>query len=124
LRSIGGYAIAVWEKISPLVEQARRQEISELFANYEWLVAAAYRSYKPDHPISGDQKFLGRLERLADTVAGEERPGLRIFRRWRRRTRGRRAKSTTPSVAEPLSPGEPDDLSDGDVERAPESRAR
>src|SRR5438034_3954905 len=57
LRSIGGYAIAVWEKIAPLVQQARKREISALFSNYEWLVAAAYRAYKPEHPLSSDQKF-------------------------------------------------------------------
>jgi len=80
LRSVGGYAIAVWEKLSPLVEQARRQEISQLFAPYEWLVSAAYQTYKPDHPLSTDQRFLGRLERLAGTVGSEGRPGLRILR--------------------------------------------
>jgi hypothetical protein len=87
LQSIGGYAIAVWDKIRPLVEQARREELSNLFANYEWLVAAAYRTYKPTHPLSRDQEFLARLERLAGTVAGEERPGLRILRHLPQRQR-------------------------------------
>lgn len=82
LRSIGGYAIAVWDKISPLVREARAHEISALFSNYEWLVAAAYRAYKPEHPLSHDQRFLASLERLAGTVAGEDRPGLRVLRRW------------------------------------------
>ncbi len=93
LRSIGGYAIAVWVKIEPLVRQARKQEISALFSNYEWLVAAAYRTYKPEHPPSGDQEYLASLERLAGTVAGEERPGLSILRGWYRsdRRRGRAA---------------------------------
>lgn len=95
LRSIGGYAIAIWEKISPLIEQARRKEISELFSNFEWLVAAAYQAYKPDHPMSQDQKLLGRLELLAGTVGGEERPGLRVLRRWQRgvRMRSRREQA-------------------------------
>jgi hypothetical protein len=98
LRSIGGYAIAVWEKISPLVKEARREEISNLFANYEWLVAAAYEVYKPDHPLSHNQQFLGNLERLAGTVGGEERPGLRILRRWPRHgLRRRRRTATLPS---------------------------
>jgi hypothetical protein len=83
LRSIGGYAIAVWEKIAPLVQQAREHEISTLFANYEWLVAAAFRAYKPMHPFSHDRGNLASLERLAGTVAGEGRPGPRILRRLR-----------------------------------------
>ena len=104
LRSIGGYAIAIWEKISPLVIQARRQEISQLFANYEWLVAAAYRTYKPDHALSQDQQFLARLEWLAGTVGGEERPGLRILRHWRTSRRKRQAPVTAwPSVAPPFA---------------------
>lgn len=116
LRSIGGYAIAIWEKISPLVEQARRQEISELFADFQWLVAAAYQTYMPDHPLSRDQRFLGRLEQLAGTVGGEDRPGLRILRRLRPSGRRRRRVLTSwssrgPSLTGSTSPssveGEP-----------------
>jgi len=91
LRSIGGYAIAVWEKIAPLVQQARQHEISALFSNYEWLVAAAYRAYRPMHPVSRDQEALASLERLAGTVAGEERPGLWILRGLHRQHRHDRA---------------------------------
>lgn len=93
LRSIGGYAIAIWERLSPLVVQARRQEISQLFGPYEWLVAAAYQTYKPDHPLSRDQRALGRLERLAGTVGGEERPGLRILRHFGAGGRRRRREA-------------------------------
>lgn len=93
LRSIGGYAIAIWEKLSPLVEQARRQEISQLFGPYEWLVSAAYQTYKPDHPLSSDQRFLGRLEQLAGTVGGEQRPGLRILRHLGAGSRKRRREA-------------------------------
>ena len=93
LRSIGGYAIAIWERLSPLVEQARREEISQLFAPYEWLVSAAYQTYKPDHPLSRDQRFLGRLERLAGTVGGEQRPGLRILRHRGAGSRRRRREA-------------------------------
>src|SRR5579872_607507 len=104
LRSIGGYAIAIWEKISPLVEQARRKEISELFANFEWLVSAAYQTYKPGHPHSLDQDYLGDLERLAGTVAGEDRPGLRIFRGLGRKSRRRmREAIAIRSASRPLT---------------------
>jgi hypothetical protein len=111
LRSIGGYAIAIWEKISPLVEQARRREISQLFANYEWLVAAAYETYKPDHPLSRDQQFLGRLERIAGTVGGEERPGLRIFRHRGVRARRLSREKTAPPVRSQTPPDETVSLS-------------
>jgi len=125
LRSIGGYAIAVWDKISPLAEQARRREISELFANYEWLVAAAYRSYKPGHPLSSDQQFLGRLEQLAGTVGGEERPGLQILRHWRPRSRRqRRARTVLRPTGEPLSHAQIGAPPNGDAQREPESRAQ
>lgn len=80
LRSIGGYAIAVWERIRPIVEEARKQEISTLFEDYEWLVAAAYQVYKPEHPVSQEQRALAAIEEAAGTVGGEERPGLRLFR--------------------------------------------
>lgn len=80
LRSIGGYAIAVWERIHLIVEEARKEEISTLFEDYEWLVAAAYQVYKPEHPISREQRELAEIEQAAGTVGGEERPGLRIFR--------------------------------------------
>lgn len=93
LRSIGGYAIAIWERLSPLVEQARRQEISQLFAPYEWLVSVAYQTYKPDHPRNREERFLGRLELLAGTVGGEQRPGLRILRHLGEGSRRRRREA-------------------------------
>ncbi|HEX6509336.1 MAG TPA: hypothetical protein VF221_17040 [Chloroflexota bacterium] len=124
LRSIGGYAIAIWEKISPLVEQARRKEISDLFGDFEWLVAAAYVTYKPDHPLSHDQQFLGRLERLAGTVGGEERPGLRLLRRWRSGARKRRVGIPSRAIFAPFAPADNVSASVREDEQTPERRVR
>ncbi len=63
-------------------------------------MAATYRSYKPEHPLTSDQQFSGRLERLAGTVGGEERPGLRVLRHFRPRRRERRRSTSTPTTKE------------------------
>ena len=47
LRNVGGYAIAVWQKIQPLVVEARRIEHSELFASFEWMLPACHECYVP-----------------------------------------------------------------------------
>lgn len=47
LSTIGGYAIAVWQKIEPLVREARRIENSVLFDDFEKLLPACYECYVP-----------------------------------------------------------------------------
>src|SRR5205807_6095276 len=45
LETLSGYAIAVWNKIEPLVREARRIENSELFHYYEWLLPVCRDCY-------------------------------------------------------------------------------
>ncbi|HEV2472611.1 MAG TPA: hypothetical protein VGS41_08110 [Chthonomonadales bacterium] len=47
LSTIGGHAIAVWNKIEDLVRDARRSENSGLFNDFEGLVPACYECYVP-----------------------------------------------------------------------------
>jgi hypothetical protein len=67
----------------PLVEQGRQHEVSALFWNYEWLVAAASRTYKPDHPLTRNMSYLASLERRAGAGQRGLRPGLNILSHWR-----------------------------------------
>ena len=48
LSTIGPYAIAVWQKVEPLVHEARRQENSVLFDDFEKLLPACYECYVPN----------------------------------------------------------------------------
>ena len=56
LPTIGGYAIAVWNKIEPLVKEARRIENSNLFVNFERILPSCRECYVPtlgpDAPVS------------------------------------------------------------------------
>ncbi len=47
LPTIGGYAIAVWQKVRPLVFEARRLEHSTLFTDFERLLPACHECYVP-----------------------------------------------------------------------------
>jgi hypothetical protein len=47
LTTIGGFAILVWQKIDPLVRQARAVEHSTLFADFERLLPDCYECYVP-----------------------------------------------------------------------------
>lgn len=47
LSTIGGYAIAVWQKIGPLVHEARGLEHSTLFDDFERLLPACHECYVP-----------------------------------------------------------------------------
>jgi hypothetical protein len=48
LTTMGGYAIAVWEKIGPLVHEARQMENSALFADFERMLPACRECYVPN----------------------------------------------------------------------------
>ena len=47
LSTVGGHAIAVWDKIEPLVREARALEHSELFDDFERLLPACRECYVP-----------------------------------------------------------------------------
>ncbi len=62
LSTLGGYAIAVWQKIEPFVKEARRIENSVLFDDFEALLPSCYECYVPSlgegayvRPFSIDQ---------------------------------------------------------------------
>ena len=47
LPTIGGFAIAVWQRIQPLVEEARRRENAFLFQNFEAVLPICRECYVP-----------------------------------------------------------------------------
>lgn len=47
LSTMGAYAIAVWQRIEPLVREARQVENSVLFDDFERLLPACYECYVP-----------------------------------------------------------------------------
>ena len=47
LPTIGGYAVAVWQRISPLVKELRLRENAVLFENYEALLPECRECYVP-----------------------------------------------------------------------------
>ena len=47
LATMGGYAIAVWQKIGPLVLEARQIENSVLFQDYERMLPSCHECYVP-----------------------------------------------------------------------------
>src|SRR6266404_9388190 len=56
LPTIGGYAVAVWYRIEPLVRELRLRENAVLFQNYESLLPECHECYAPGigHPATGD----------------------------------------------------------------------
>jgi hypothetical protein len=47
LSTVGGYAIAVWQRLEPLVKESRRIENSVLFDDFEAMLPACYECYVP-----------------------------------------------------------------------------
>jgi hypothetical protein len=47
LSTMGAFAIAVWQKIEPLVKEARRIENSSMFDDYERMLPNCYECYVP-----------------------------------------------------------------------------
>jgi hypothetical protein len=54
LSTIGAYAIAAWQKMGPLVREARRIENSVLFDDFERLLPACYECYVPTMGMRAD----------------------------------------------------------------------
>src|SRR5712672_3444978 len=56
LPTIGGYAVAVWYRIEPLVKELRIRENAVLFQNYESLLPECHECYAPGigHPATDD----------------------------------------------------------------------
>ena len=65
LSTIGGYAIAVWNKIEPLVLEARGIENSDLFTNFERILPVCRECYVPT--LSQDDQGRPILGRPAGT---------------------------------------------------------
>ena len=51
LDTVSGMAIAVWQKIGPLVLEARLIENSTLFQDYERMLPRCYECYVPTQPV-------------------------------------------------------------------------
>src|SRR6266851_9623209 len=60
LPTIGGYAVAVWNRIEPLVKELRLRENAVLFQNYESLLPECQECYVPG---------IGHLPTVADAVS-------------------------------------------------------
>src|SRR5882672_9369073 len=63
LPTIGGYAVAVWYRIEPLVKELRLRENAVLFQNYESLLPECHECYVPG---------IGRPITVADAASSGE----------------------------------------------------
>lgn len=67
LPTIGGYAVAVWHRIEPLVKELRLRENAVLFENYEWLLPECRECYVP-----GLERLFASIPVAATTAANGE----------------------------------------------------
>jgi hypothetical protein len=81
LPTVGPYVIAVWNKIEPLVLEARRLENSTLFIEFERIVPDCYECYIPALgpgtevvPFAQRPAQAGQAPRSANTSTREQRP--------------------------------------------------
>jgi hypothetical protein len=75
LPTIGGFAIAVWHRIEPLVYEARRRENAFLFQNFEAVLPTCRECYVPS---AAELRIESSLARRASHLA----PSPESF--WRR----------------------------------------
>jgi hypothetical protein len=75
LPTIGGFAIAVWERIEPLVQEARRRENAFLFQNFEAVLPTCHECYVP----SASEAHM--TDGLARAASGQAPTEERIWRR-------------------------------------------
>ncbi|MGH2404810.1 MAG: DUF4760 domain-containing protein [bacterium] len=79
LRTMGGYAIAVWRRIEPLVREARLVEDSNLFEDFERMLPDCFECYAPglkiapDVAIDADRDFLETEGEAARRIVAPER---------------------------------------------------
>jgi hypothetical protein len=74
LDTVAGLAIAVWQKIGPLVLEARLIENSTLFQDYERMLPRCYECYVPTQPIPPD---IVASAKEAEQLAREEQESVR-----------------------------------------------
>jgi hypothetical protein len=79
LSTIGAYAIAVWQKVEPLVTEARRVENSVLFDDFERLLPACHECYVP---------ALGRDAQVTPFSLAQPRDRISVGGLQRRLSRG------------------------------------
>jgi len=79
LRTMGGYAIAVWRRIEPLVREARRVEHSNLFDDFERMLPDCYECFAPTlevapaEALEHDRSFLETEREAAQRIVAGER---------------------------------------------------
>ncbi len=79
LRTMGGYAIAVWRKIEPLVREARRVEHSNLFEDFERMLPDCFDCYVPQLEVpapvalEGDRSFVETEREAARRIIARDR---------------------------------------------------
>jgi hypothetical protein len=79
LRTMGGYAIAVWRKIEPLVREARRVEHSNLFDDFERILPDCFECYAPELAVpapvalKGDRSFVETEPEAAKRIVARDR---------------------------------------------------
>lgn len=79
LRTMGGYAIAVWRRIEPLVREARRVEHSNLFEDFEKMLPDCFDCYVPalevpaTAAIKSDRSFVETEPEAARRIVARDR---------------------------------------------------
>ncbi len=73
LDTVAGSAIAVWQKIEPLVLEARLIDNSTLFQDYQLMLPACYECYVPSQPVSG--RAMEATAEAARRAVEAEQPG-------------------------------------------------
>ncbi len=71
LPTIGGYAVAVWDRIEPLVKELRLRENAVLFENYEALLPECHECYVPGISHSSEPTAIPAQLRPSDQPACE-----------------------------------------------------
>jgi hypothetical protein len=81
LPTIGGFAIAVWERVEPLVREARRRENAFLFQNFEAVLPTCHECYIPS---TADEQAAAAFAQSASTrqAASRQEPARESW--WRR----------------------------------------
>jgi hypothetical protein len=64
LPTVGGFAITVWQRIAPIVEEARRRENAFLFQNFEAVLPNCRECYVPIADISTVAAQVEDVERI------------------------------------------------------------